>query len=1173
MNKLFLLAYNFLCVFILNCSSAYAVVEIQAQSKTTPSDSDIIQHIKESAVAAQHIKLVEGEHASIGADSLDNLIIKFKNRNESLSLREAVEAGLLPHPEKFPTINDLLAAAHEEIEDVLPLNLILAVLRSPDNEAIPMLLGDFRKDTSVFTREQIRNPQKISQEKLAQIFDLRRYFIDIHNEENLQEKVTVSLATVLLESIAPFSEVADILLNKMPSAESLIFTLRRGLMIAVRGGQILARINNDHISIANEFRLTGLGRWINNVSLNGGLVVQPTVFARLGGTITTMATSFEMLSRNVPGYSNVSATFFMDAQGAVITGNASTSYYTLMPWYGYCNSWNGFGLNSKIPITGVDLLQAVTGGAFLSMGSNFIGGGTGWALTTDHGTVNAILQYNRSKSREVVIARPQMKYRKDNLYAVTVADNQGFSLQLNLGFSEPISGVGTTIAALDAKNIATVYKTHLTKSLALKYEQDGHQSSLSRLGKSFMTADLPDIHRPMQWKEDDELTITKSGSYTGIFVVGFNKAVPIQVQAGLSLEVRGTYELRVKRLKDSKVEVSINPIHFEEFGVFARIMNFAGMTASHGLALALKQKFIFDFAGGNQADRFDVQNAYFRLIDNGILPNELSTNLNVIEKNSKAGQIIEHFALEGRVLKNKGIERQTIEIIILEHSRLAALVGLSIFNIKFYEVEHIRATGNRIVVSQNTAVESKLSESRKNKTKIGSGQLTQKAFATINTIWENPEPGKYGEEFNNIVLSAEITDTKIVRKDNNRIREELNASFGMDFQPFTFAAQHESRSVSLERKLAVADLIALRDSPHSDLAIAHSQVNPASINEFMGAIRNQGPGSIAETVREFVHEHGIHGFGAIHYLFGANVRDIKVKTTSSIYSKPLKDSENFIIKWSKEGEEEGGEFKAHMQSNLTRMLTQEFFEDGERILADLKLASQALEEDKFMIDIDDQRPWPAGVREDKTRLRNLIGAAFMSVHKLLYLGDLEQNERAVIFRKVHKLKRNIYHRAVIHDAKNPNDIQAGDSQKSLRRRYKESDRIAKDIAEQRKIIAASKFLNDEDKASLFSELTACETLAKRVISLEHISSEEEFEQLIKTLKKAHRIPLPRVHKYQAQELAFQELIKTARDDFIKKNETQCTPVNEEKSAYVQPVQMMTPIHNAPKQMMQMMTPL
>lgn len=1133
-------------------------------SDTATAGSDVIQYLKAKSKATAAVPIIDSENFSLAEESIDDYVIKFKSRLEPLSLREAIEAQLIPQRGPNTTINELLMAAHDDIEDILPLKLILAVLRSPDNEAIPMLLADFKNDNHIFTVDQIQNPKKLTHQNLAQIYDLRRFFIDVYNEGEPQEKATISLATALLEELVPFVDVADLLLNKLMFCESIIFTLRKNNMMALRNGQLVARIDAGPVSVVNEYQVSGAGTWINTRAATGGIMIQPVMFSRLAGTLANLSASFELFSRTVPGYSNIGSSFYMDTQGASLTGNISSGIGTLMPWYGYSTNWNGFGLNGKMNITNVDLLQALTGGAFLSVGSSSLGFGVGGTVTTDHGSITGALQYSRSKNREVVVSRPQVKFRKDSLYRISVSDSAGRGAQVNLAAREPITGLGGVIMTSINKSTATTYRTNVPKAVALRYIADGHRSGLSHLGQQFMVADLPDVRNPLLWKEGDEYVTTKTGSYTGAFIVGFSKVVPIQVQAGANMEVRGCYELQVKRLKNSKVEVSVSPTRLEEFGVFARVMNFAGITATHGLALALKQKFVFDFAGGEESDSFGVQTAYRRLVDHGILPNELSNRLNIIEQNAHPGQIIEHFALENRCLKTKGIERHTIEISILQHSRLAALVGLNILGVKFYEVEHIRAAGNRVVATTDAAVESKICESRKNKTKLHSGQLRKKAFATVNVIWENPEPGKYLEEFNNIVLTAEITDTKITGKDNNRIRTELNNTFNMDFEAFTFPAQRESRTVILERKLSTDDLVALRETAHSDMAILHSAVNPSDINQFIGSIRNQGPGSIAEKVREFVGDHGLNGIGAIHYLLGGRVQDMKVRTTSSVYTGPLKRADDFIIKWSKESEVTNGAAKAHIKTNFPRTAIQDYFQVGEAILADLKIANAALDDDKFMISADDKRPWPVGMRETKISIRNQIQEAYASIHKLLSLSDLADNERATIFQKVVNLKRSLLQRAVIHDNMFSHPIQAGDERSELRRRFKESDLILKQAKVMRAELSIMTVVSDEDRKELLAELDAAEAQAQRVISLDRLRNADDYDTLVRTLHRSSFIPLPIIHRHRAQERSFQDWILAAKEPFLlKERERQAAERERELEEVATPILQKTELLSTP----------
>jgi len=1113
----------------------------EKQSDYEVVESEIV-HRSLGVVKEDPVPIVDYENFNIKEDTVDDWVIKFKSKSMPYTIREAIEAHLLPAREPQQTIQDLLMTARDKIEDILPLKTTMVVLKSPENQAIPMLLSDVPNEVPQ-ERARIKRPNTFIEEKYAQVYDLRRYFVDVFNDEDPTERVTVSLATALYEEITPFATVADILLNQITASETIMFYLRKNGLMAVRNGQLITSITNNSVSITNEYSVNGIGTWIN--TLNGGIAVRPQLLAQIGGTLNNLTATFTLFSTHVPGYTNVGGSFYIDPMTALVAGNISTSVGTLLPWYGYANSWNGFGLNGKWNITNVDVLQAISAGAYLTAGNNYLGFGAAATFTTNVATVWAVVQYTRNKSRVVAVSRPPIKFRKDHKYRVSVSDSHGHTAQLNFGATEPVSGFGAVIFGADSKSRATSYQTNLSKEAALRYQEDGSHNGLSHIGHEFMVKDLPDVRNPLSWQEGDEFSTTKTGAYTGALVVGFTQAVylPLQLQAGATMEVRGTYELHIKRLKESKVEVTVSPTRLEEFGILARLMNFAAVASTHGVAMVLKQKFIFDFAGGDTIDEFSVQTAYQNLVEHGVLPDTLHTQLNIVQQNTNPGHIIEHFALENRMLKTRGIERHTVEITILEHSRLAALAGISLAGVKFFEVEHIRASGTRIIASTNAAVESKISELKKTNTKFYTGQLTTKTFATENILWENPEPGKHESDFNNLILSAEISDSKIIHKDINHMRDELNKIFNLDFAKFTFPAHHESRTVTLERKLSKGDLANLRDNPQLELMILRTSLNPSAITQFMASIKNEGPDKISEKIRLFIADHGLRGFGAIHLLLGGKVEDIKVRTTSSIYNSPLKRSEQFIIKWSKEYEEDDGEIKARLAATLSTTTTQEFFDVGNKILADLKTANEALDDDKFMICAGDKKPWPPGIREDKSALRTRLQEAYASMHKLLLLGHLAENERITIYKKIYKQKRNMMQRAMLLENKFSTPMQVGESRSSLRKRYNESNRIIKEAEKTREEWKTSSIFSDSDRCEMLGHLDACEAQAKRVMTFDNIRCEEDYDKLVKTLNRKHKFPLPNFYKHREQELAFQQIIVASKNAFLE-SQKGCSVVDQ-----------------------------
>lgn len=1094
----------------------------RVELKPESADEFIIQKWKARTRLLPLIPIVNAYNFHTGKNSSEDWIIKFKDRLEPMGRSEAREAKLLYESPAHASMLDELAMAQEEIEDILPLNLVLVVVRSNENDAIPFLLSDLNTKPDIFRVEQIRNPKKLSEQKLAQVFDLRRYFIDVTNPENPPEKLTISLATALLEDLLTVEAVSDILLNQLPYSESITFKLSCGRESIHGAGQVVLNSGDDSVKIPNEFCLSGTGQWIKLNLSQGGVQFCDGQFQLVRDALARVHAEYQIFSKIMPVYSNIRGYFYIDPTTSLPT-KIQSGFELLRPWYGYNSNWNGFALNGSINNVHEDLLATLSGGLCLSRYDN------SGRLNQDsrsqglHASTGKVLKYLRSKHRQVVVTRPLIKFRKDHEYRVSVSDSQGHFLQ-------------STTAILrntPSKILSTTYRSNIPRAHPKNDKDRGASSSPEEVGKRFISAQVPDLSSPWDWKEGDELAVTRRGTYSGAFILGFSKVIPLKIHAGSNMDVRGSYELTVKRLNRSRIEVTLNPITFEEFGVFKKILQVPGLNSSHGIALALRQKFIFDFAGGESMDAFGVQSEYRRLVEKGELPNELGTRFNIIEEKSDPGQIIEYFALENRSLVARGIERYTLEICVLDYQHLSSLTKVDRGGERIFEVERIRGAGNRVVVADNAAIESKISESLTNEHKIKSGQLIKKAFSTINTIWEVPQPGKIVRELNNIVLSAGITDTKITGHDNNRIRNELNQSFNMDFDEFAFPAQHESRTVVLERTLAKEDLENLRESRNTDMAVMHSQVGERDIYEFLGSIHDQGAGKIAERVRDFVAEHGIHGFGAIHYLLGGGEKDIRVRTMSSIYTEALQQSDAFIQKWSKEGEVTEGEIKAKLKTNTGKTSVQEFFQNGESILAKLKTANAALDDDKFMIAHNDKRPWPQGARESKRDLRHLIQEAYATVHKLLYLGHMNFNERALIFKKVMRLKRNLFQRAVVHGCKFANAIQPGDSRCMLRKRFKESSAILHDLKGVREEVNSTNILSPEDRVDLLAELAATEEHARKVISLQRLRSVEDYDALTKNLSKARLVPWPSSHRHRMLELDFQEIITASKARFVE----------------------------------------
>lgn len=1078
--------------------------------------------------ATKPVVIADVEDGQVDVAELEDYILKFRKRIEPLTLKEALDASLIPPLLKDTHPEEILNQMQNSIEDVFPLRDIMAILQTPDKEALPMLLSDIRRDGTIFSPEQLKHPYEIARQNLARLYDLRNVFFDIANEDNPSERRSINLSTALREHILPFREVADMLLNSIPSSDRILFGVHRG-----GTGMYLAPLQTDNMGAFTAGRgIEGYCLWANYGRMDGPVVVDSTAYSELSGCQGSLSAGASINHYMNNNNTNISGSMFGDPQGATLSASFNSDFGSLCPWYGYANDFNGFGLNGKVNLNDVDFLSALSGGAFIFTGTDYVGVGASASLCSAYGTINASVNYVRSKGREVSISKPKKKYEKLHRYRVIVADNKGSGLKVTLGIAEPSTGLGFGFNGGGSRKLSTTYKTHLSKDKALEYQADADRSDFGQLSKSYLTTDLPKLENPLSWLPGDEVVTTKSGTYYGAFIVGVSQGLPVSdLLVGASTEVTGKYELRVKRLNDSNIEVTINPTKLVEKGVFGRVLNIASANISHGVALALKQKFVFDFSGGEGGDGFDAVTAYRRLIHTGQLPNELSDKVNCIDKESSAAHLIEQFALENKALKAHGIERKMVEIIYLKHKRLAAMAGIDVLGVKFCSVEAVRAAGQRIIANEAAAVESIISIAQHNKSVVHRGESSKKAYATINKIWEMPVPGRFEEEFDNIVLTAEISRSRLSGDQHNQIRKTINETFGLDFGVFTQKAERQSRVVVLERKLNADNLTLLRDHPHIAPAILHSGLKSHDIHQFIGSIKNQGPSLIANKIREFVDDHGLHGIGAIHYLLGGKVQDIKVRTTSSIYSDPINRAEQFLITWLNAGESDDQQPIANLKSNASTMKVRLFFQEGQEILDHLRIAREGLHDEQFMIMEDDHRKWPDGAREDKKVTLNMITTAEQSVKECLKLSHLTEYEQLEVIKRIENSKRTLEQNIQVLHARFPSPIQPGDSRSSLRKRYKHHQMLSDAIAKRTQETSDDVLLTDEEKSLLIAELKHHQQAVDGLVSFELLTTAEDYDSIIQSLSRPHPPFLPIAQRHKYEEERFRARVMVAKEIF------------------------------------------
>jgi hypothetical protein len=450
---------------------------------------------------------------------------------------------------------------------------------------------------------------------------------------------------------------------------------------------------------------------------------------------------------------------------------------------------------------------------------------------------------------------------------VELSTSRGEGVWLTAGIASPALAAGAYLS-LDRSREVT-YATTIPDDAAKRELLSGN--ALSRFAdntlKAFgLKADAlkpPPLDQPEKLKVGDELKVAMRGSVTGGLALG-----AVGMRAGVQASVKGDFELSVKKLSATQVEVTVTPTQVRALQAFLDTPSPLEVDVTKVRARSLSQGFIFDLSKPEAK-------AAFEAAITGKLPNALGGLKSASP--ADAGKLVELARSEPMP---PGVQRTFLEgtettatsagagldFGILE--RLSGIAGLSARTTQVSE-DRARTDGTHAVVEHSRGIE-------KRREVLLSGTEGVQVTGSVRTQLLFDFAGPAASSFEGLTLTASISDSK-VRGDelNDDIIDTLNEKLGLSLPHVERDGRNLSRAVKVEFALSAKDLAAL--------AKARPEDEEGML--LVEGLQDQGPTEQAEAVRDYVAHGGLKALGQIREWANIPTAEMGITTESAAYSK------------------------------------------------------------------------------------------------------------------------------------------------------------------------------------------------------------------------------------------------------------------------------------------------
>ena len=458
------------------------------------------------------------------------------------------------------------------------------------------------------------------------------------------------------------------------------------------------------------------------------------------------------------------------------------------------------------------------------------------------------------------------------------------------------NGLGLGARLMLSRSQQMTYRTHLSPDDAAGslFDSKGVKRFVENKGKALnLIAEdipLPDLSQPESLQKSDEVVVTVSGAMTGgLFVGGLGLGM------GAHGTLRGDFELGVKKHDEHIVELVVTPTTIKGIQGSVAVPFLLDIDRYHVSVKDLKQGFLFDLRNP------DARKAYLEAL-NGNLPGGLPDGKEIPPSNNEAADL---HAVAKRETLPRGVARTVLETERIEKSGSGIDVGFGLL----HRTTGFGAIGAHRKEIHRTSAETSLLGTfnasmrgiEKRRRVLLSGEESTGAYASMREKIVFDASGKPTPQFQSLALSLLLRDTKVRGNElNEEIISTLNEKLELHIPQAKAEGKKESRTVHIETNLNVEDFRQLQKTPMERCQAANerSSIDLKAILSFLRALQQTSdPRAQAGLVQEWIKDHGLNGFTALHALMGSQRDSLQVRSSNSRYDNALQKADELRLKY------------------------------------------------------------------------------------------------------------------------------------------------------------------------------------------------------------------------------------------------------------------------------------
>jgi hypothetical protein len=703
--------------------------------------------------------------------------------------------------------------------------------------------------------------------------------------------------------------------------------------------------------------------------------------------------------------------------------------------------------------------------------------------------------------------RDEKKTLQDT-HLIEVIDQDSKALRLNAGVN--IDGIGMGVRGGKKKTKKSIYRFYspMERGHELLKDGDGSQFALMRLPHDFDIKGFPNIRAPHEMRVGEEVITSLDRTFNGNLVVGMEPFPGMDLRAGLSATVTGTFEVGVRKLPGNKLELSIKPSEIRELGAFIAAINVIGpqLTGSETVAMIMRMNFVFDL---NSQKAMDV---YSNFLTSGILPINFSAKDGAVGE-EEAINFLDTARIQQIKLREKGIHLKYLEKMDIPAKKFyvgfAKVPALNRWSGLSYEF----LKGQAKVVGTDGVISLLRVTGHQSKTKSRgrSGREEQAAYATIKKAYMKSnqadllfqkgdgEDDGYSSRFKGLILRAVLADSRVTGKDQKKLVETMNTMFHANIFPFYDpkgeTTHKQTREVILERELESGDFALIQGAGPEliEEAVRASDLSSSTIRDLQADLVNKGHNQMADVIKQFIYDHGIKGFSAVHLILGGDFRKLVIRTSSNAYQDPIKKASK-LAKLYTNPKSDGTTRYLDIHYDSSQRRVEKIYHKVHHAILDLDQALYDLAGDPFMEGEEDLVKFENGQRQKKSVLRSQILA---SKNQLLDLIDLEKQEFDLdlirhTYRKIHKKIRTLEQRLILLEENFERPIGIQQPRKKIGERWVKVHDFLIDVKEEKNKYSDEYIEKSFTKIFTYKRKTDLKSLKKRaqkLINLDHLKKD------------------------------------------------------------------------------------